>query len=41
MHSSLKYDFFLNYLSAQTQDHIHRSLGVAAIYYTAVGLEKM
>ena len=25
----------------QTRDHIHCSLGLAAIYYSAVGLEKM
>ena len=36
-----KYHVFLNSLWAQIQDQIYYSSGLAAIYYTAVGLEKM
>ena len=35
-----KYHVFLNSLQAQIWDHTHHNSGAAAIYYTAVGLEK-
>ena len=36
-----KYHVFLNSLQAQFWDHTHCNSGLVAIYYTAVGLEKM
>ena len=36
----LKYHILLNSLWVQIRDHIYRSLGLAAIYYTTVRLEK-
>ena len=38
---ALKYHVFLSSLWVQIQDHTHHNSGVAAIYYSAVGLEKI
>ena len=36
-----KYHVFLDSLRPQIRDHTHRNSGPAALYYTAVELEKM